>query len=109
MISSFFGKKNSYFGTKTFTYYLPSPPFRKNGYQEKEFDHLMEAITKLGFEIIDYKVASHSSEEKSGVWIVCHLGAKTADIFNQRIDFTSQADAPLTTQEIQLDPSIIHD
>jgi len=38
---------------KTFTYFIPSPPHRKNGYREKEFDKIMQGILQSGFELID--------------------------------------------------------
>lgn len=38
---------------KTFTYFIPSPPQRKNGYREKEFDKIMQGILQSGFELID--------------------------------------------------------
>lgn len=109
MLLSFLNKKNPYFGTKTFTYYLPSPPFRKNGYQEKEFDNIIATLISSGFELIDFKLASHASEDKSGVWIVCHIGAKTKEIYEQRFDFAGAVESTITRSEIELDPNIIHD
>ena len=38
---------------KTFTYFIPGPPHRKNGYREKEFDKIMQGILQSGFELID--------------------------------------------------------
>ena len=40
---------------KTFTYFIPAPPHRKNGYREKEFDKIMHGILQSGFELIDLK------------------------------------------------------
>lgn len=38
---------------KTFTYFIPAPPHRKNGYREKEFDKIMQGILQSGFELMD--------------------------------------------------------
>ena len=35
----------------TFTYFIPSPPLRKSGYREVEFDKIMKGILEIGFEI----------------------------------------------------------
>lgn len=107
MFSSLFSKK--FYGTKTFTYYIPAPPFRKNGYQEKEFDHLIDHINKMGFKLIDFKLSSHASEEKSGMWIVCHVGAPNKEVFDQKIEFASAHDVNLPASDIALDPDIIHE
>lgn len=40
---------------KTFTYFIPAPPHRKNGYREKEFDKIMHGILQSGFELIELK------------------------------------------------------
>ena len=29
---------------KTFTYFIPAPPHRKNGYREKEFDKMQKSM-----------------------------------------------------------------
>ncbi len=109
---SFLKNKNPYFGKRTFTFYIPSPPARKTGYQEREFDTLVEHITSLGFELIEFKMQSHSGDNKSGVWILCILGAKTKEIYETKIEFDySQLDQGQTDrlQSIPLDPNIIHD
>jgi hypothetical protein len=110
VLDSIFKKKNPYFGTKTFTYYIPAPPLRRTGYQEKEFDNVIATITGMGFEIIDIKLSSHGSESKSGLWVVCLLGAKTKNILSQNIllDTTDPANIS-STQDVPLDPDIIHD
>jgi len=112
VFKSIFCNKKTFFKKKTFTYYVPSPPLRKTGYQEREFDSIMEYIVNLGFDIIDFKMESHATEGKSGLWIVCLLGANTEAIYNTKIEFTHDDinNGPLsTTNEIPLDPSIIHD
>lgn len=37
---------------KTFTYFIPAPPSRKNGYREVEFDKIMQGILQSGFELV---------------------------------------------------------
>ncbi len=81
-----FSNKDKYVGTKTFTYYLPAPPKRKNGYQEKELDYLLEKIIAMGFTIIDINMSSHSNSDNAGLWVICLLGAPTLEILNKKID-----------------------
>lgn len=109
MFGSVFKQKKRYFGVKTFTYYLPAPPHRKSGYQEKEFDQLTDYITNLGFEILDIKVESHSSPDKSGLWLVCLLGSPSKKIHDLVIDSDSIVDSGNLSQNIPLSPDIIHD
>ena len=106
-------RKNKYYGKKTFTFYIPAPPARKTGYQEKEFDNLIEHILGLGFELVDFKLQSHSGEERTGLWVLCILGAPTKEVFNQKvgIDYSmvSHNSATEDLSRIPLDPDIIHD
>lgn len=106
-LSSIFKKK--YYAKKVFTYYIPAPPHRKNGYQEKEFDTLVEYLQSLGFEVIDFKLQAHSTNDKSGLWIVCILSAKTKEIWSQNIDFDFSVQSSTSLDSIPLDPSIEHD
>ena len=110
MFSSLFSTKKNYFGTKTFTFYLPAPPERKTGYQEKEFDSVMSQIFSLGFEVIDIKTASHSTQTKGGVWLICLLGAPTKEIFAHEIQFDGIEGKPISNYEsVPMDPDIIHE
>ena len=109
VFKSVFGRKKQYFGVKTFTYYLPAPPHRKSGYQEKEFDQLTDYITGLGFDILDIKVESHSSPDKSGLWLVCLLGSPTKEVHNLTIETDSILGVENLAQSIPLSPDIIHD
>ncbi|MAX65835.1 MAG: hypothetical protein QF441_01435 [Bacteriovoracaceae bacterium] len=111
--SLFKTKKNAYYKVKTYTYYIPSPPSRKTGYQEKEFDGLIEYINSLGFELIDLKIESHSGEQRSGLWVICLLGAKTEDIYKTPILYDSNQINKKTyshsDNDIPLNADIIHD
>jgi hypothetical protein len=54
---------------KTFTYFIPAPPHRKNGYREKEFDKIMAGILQSGFELMDLKTVGM----ENGMFIVALL------------------------------------
>ena len=107
---SLFNKKNKYFGKKTFTYYIPAPPIRRHGYQEKEFDKITEHLEQLGFEIINLQTQSHSHVDQAGLWVICLLGAPSKAIYETKIDFDyTDLTGEVTNTTIQLDPDIIHD
>ena len=61
---------------KTFTYFIPGPPHRKNGYREKEFDKIMHGILQSGFELMDLQTQSM----ENGMFIVALLKAPTTKI-----------------------------
>lgn len=109
MLSSFFQGK-SYRFKQTFTYYVPAPPSRKTGYQEKEFDYITKYITELGFHIIDIKVESHSSENSCGMWVICVLGTNDQNLASKKIDldFTDLAGSK-GSEDLPIDPDIIHE
>ncbi len=110
MFCSFFKNKNSFSKFRTFTYYLPAPPARRTGYQEKEFDGLTHHLTSLGFEIANIKTQAHSESEKAGIWIICLLRAPTQEIYQKKIQFDSSILGESVNQDnIPLDPSILHD
>lgn len=56
---------------KTFTYFIPAPPTRKNGYREKEFDKIMQGILQSGFELVDLQTQAMGT----GLFIVALLRA----------------------------------
>jgi hypothetical protein len=108
VFNSLIKKKKKYYSTQTFTYYIPSPPSRKTGYRETEFDSIVTKIISLGFEIISITSQSHSSEEKSGMWIICHLGATTEEV-SKKIITVDESKNEISNTKIELDPSIIHE
>jgi hypothetical protein len=66
---------------KTFTYYIPAPPNRKNGYREKEFDKILHGILQSGFELVDLKTESVSNgDQGGGLFIIALLNAPTEKI-----------------------------
>jgi hypothetical protein len=54
---------------KTFTYFIPAPPHRKNGYREKEFDKIMSGILQSGFELQELKTVGM----ENGMFIIAIL------------------------------------
>ncbi len=104
-----FKKKKEYKAIKSFTYYIPAPPHRKSGYQEKEFDQIFSYLMKNGFDILDTKLQSSSTNEASGMWVFCLLGAKTKEAAEKEIDVDYTTLTSDIEQVIKLDPAIEHD
>lgn len=98
-ICCFFRKKP----TKTFSYFIPAPPLRKSGYQEREFDQLIEYLQEKGFRLLRYKLASVSSEKVAGVWIICELQARTKEARDFKIDLDYQSLANALPENIEWD------
>ena len=108
---AFFSKKE-YLKTRTFTYYIPAPPARKTGYQEKEFDKLTKYLQDLGFELLDFKMQSHSDENRAGLWVLCLLGAKNEELYSMPINIEKIPDLGFgqhSEHHIPLNPEIIHE
>ena len=55
---------------KTFTYFIPTPPARKSGYREKEFDKIMQGILQSGFKLLELQTQS----TPNGVFVIALLG-----------------------------------
>jgi hypothetical protein len=55
---------------QTFTYFIPAPPHRKNGYREREFDKIVAGFSGSGFEILDIQSASVGTSDAAGVFII---------------------------------------
>ena len=81
----------------------------ERGHQEKEFDHIFSHLMQNDYDIIDYKLQALHSESSSGLWIVCLLGAKTKEAFENNIDIDYQNIAKHVSSHIKLDPLIEHD
>jgi hypothetical protein len=58
---------------QTFTYFIPAPPARKTGYREKNFDNMINELSKLGFDIVDIRTQSISAQDQSGMWVILTL------------------------------------
>jgi hypothetical protein len=50
----------------TFTYFIPAPPLRRNGYREIEFDKIMRGIFETGFELESLQ----SQSSPNGVFLI---------------------------------------
>jgi hypothetical protein len=61
---------------QSFTFYIPSPPSRKFGYREKQFDKLFYEFINQGFEILQFSTQNNPNPEHSGMWIICLVKAK---------------------------------
>lgn len=110
VIKSLFG--TSYYGKKSFTYFLPAPPERNSGYQEKEFDQIFSYLDSIGYEVIDFKTQSIAYGENNhcaGIWIICILGITKENLVGKEINIDYLEVSKTSHSEIQLDPDIIHD
>jgi len=61
----------------TFTYFIPSPPHRKTGYREIEFDKIMRGILECGFEIESFETQSAGA----GIYVVAVLKTNSKKVF----------------------------
>ena len=98
-------KKAKYLAIKSFTYYLPSPPTRKNGYQEKEFDQVFAHLLARGYDLIDFKMQSTSGNDQNGVWLCCILGVNKPELvnLNVQIDYSEIANSSPTVNDIEFE------
>lgn len=100
---------HKYFGIKSFSYFLPAPPKRQSGYQEKEFDRIIEHLSQSGFELLDMRTQAHSHGESAGVWIFCRLGALNEEAASTAINIDYQDIGGNGNETIPMDPDIVHD
>lgn len=106
---NFKSNKDRYYKIKSFSYFLPAPPKRQSGYQEKEFDRIIDHLSELDFELIDMQTQAHSHGESAGVWVFCRLGALTKKAANKSINLDYQDIGGNGNGAIPMDPDIIHD
>jgi hypothetical protein len=59
-----------YYKIQSFTFYVPSPPPRKVGYREKEFDKIFYSFINNGYEILEFKTQTNSNQAHSGMWLI---------------------------------------
>lgn len=108
-IKTLLSKEDKYITTRTFTYFVPAPPNRKTGYQEKEFDQICSYLISKDFDLLDIKMESFANETAAGVWILCILGAKSNEAAKMSLEVEYSDIANLNPQHIQTDPLIEHD
>ena len=102
----------SYYGKKSFTYFLPAPPERYSGYQEREFDQIFSFLNKQGYDVLDVKtqaIAYGENNHCAGIWIICILGITKEELMNKDINIDYLEVSRTTQSEIKIDPDIIHD
>ena len=77
---------------QSFTFFIPSPPSRKTGYREREFDVIFYNFINQGYDILDVKTQTSSNRSQSGMWIIFTVKAKSvaASKLNLDNDFLSQ-------------------
>jgi hypothetical protein len=61
----------------TFTYFIPSPPSRKSGYREVEFDKIMSGVLSSGFDLVSLQTVSSTN----GIYVVAVLKTKDKKVF----------------------------
>lgn len=101
-----------YYGKKSFTYFLPAPPERNTGYQEKEFDQIISFLQQKGYELININTQAVNygeSSQSAGLWIVCTLGLLEKSLVNQELNIDYLEISKNTKSKIEMDPDIIHD
>lgn len=55
---------------QTFTYFIPSPPSRKSGYREKQFDKVFYEFINRGYRVLDTKTQVSTGADSSGMWVL---------------------------------------
>lgn len=76
---------------KTFTYYIPSPPVRKSGYQEKEFDRLFHELAQFGLEL--HQIHTQADPTVGGMWIILVYRCDDDESNKQFVDYLENIEA----------------
>lgn len=101
--------KSPYLKRRSFTYFIPAPPARKNGYQEKEIDSITNYLLENDFEIISRDIKVLNTEKSSGAWVFFLLGATSQKAVNSNLNFEFGQIVEHNNSDIKLDPTIMHD
>jgi phosphatidylinositol kinase/protein kinase (PI-3 family) len=70
LLSSLLKKEKSF---QSFTYYIPSPPERKAGYQEKHFDQIVNYVLEHNYKINQLNCTPNTQQKHSGMWVILVL------------------------------------
>jgi hypothetical protein len=70
LLSSLQKKEKSF---QSFTYYIPSPPERKAGYQERQFDQIVNYLLQHNYRIDQLNCTPNTQQKHSGMWVVLVL------------------------------------
>lgn len=72
---------------ETFTFYIPAPPQRKNGYWEREYDQYTKALIASGREIVGQQICGHNGfESQGGMWIQLLLRPTRPGVASQHFE-----------------------
>jgi hypothetical protein len=61
----------------TFTYFIPSPPPRKNGYREIELDKILRGLLDAGFELESFSTQS----SPTGIFLFTVLSTTSKKVY----------------------------
>ena len=53
---------------QSFTYYIPPPPERRHGYQEKTFDKIVAYLLAQGHELLSWQ--TQACPKSGGMWFI---------------------------------------
>jgi hypothetical protein len=86
---------------QTFTYFIPSPPQRKTGYREKEFDTILYNFINRGYDILDFNTQASSNNGQSGMWAIITVRANKLNASNLNLndDYFNTEEDSITTNE----------
>lgn len=71
--------------TTPFTYFIPAPPHRKNGYREKEFDKVLKGYLESGYQI--QSMQTQGCETGTFVFIIFKSSQKKIHAQDANLDF----------------------
>lgn len=96
-------KKTTRLYQSTFTYFIPSPPKRSDGYREREIDKITRGMTQEGFNIDNVLMESVDH----GVFVIFTLSTKSKKTFLK--DQHQEIHLDFTLNSKSSSPDIIHD
>ncbi len=83
---------------QTFTYYVPSPPKRKFGYREKEFDRAVYQFINRGYKIINIQAIQNNGVDYSGMWVIFTVKSLNRRADKLDLDLSINLEDDLTTE-----------
>lgn len=92
MIKSVLDKFTQY-KIRTFTYFIPSPPKRKTGYQEKEFDQLISYINNEDFKICCIQTQASTQSDSSGMWVILQIRPLNKKANLKELEYSNETDS----------------
>lgn len=98
--SPFIGARKTKKYYQTFTYFVPSPPRRNTGYQEKELDKIIKKIITAGYFIENIQLVSNGNSTIGGFWIHLYLSTNDENKFSSGLDFLEKQSETIAGIEI---------